>query len=291
MRNKRPNKRCGLQQLQGVLLGLLILFAAGCPSGNQPSGTVQGKVVLKGSNTIGEELAPRLITEYQQEHPAVIIELESKGTGTGFAALLAGSCDIADASRVASNDELTQARIRGIDLNVHTIGHYAVAVIVNGESPIGNLTREQVRDIFTGTVQNWKGVGGEDAPIHLYIRDPISGTYLGFRELAMEDKPYAANTTAFTNYPGITQAVAGDANGIGYTSVELAMTAGVKAISIRGVAPGALSVNEGRYPYSRVLRFYTNSTNETPATLDFIQFVQSPKGQSILTQMGFVPRL
>ena len=122
-----------------------------------------------------------------------------------------------------------------------------------------------MRDLFTGAVQNWKEVGGPDAPVHLYIRHPISGTYLGFRELAMENKPYALNLKTFTNYTDIVQAVAQDANGIGYSTIALASNAGVKPVSIGGVAPTVESVNKGQYPYARVLRLYTDKANETPS--------------------------
>ena len=165
-----------------------------------------------------------------------------------------------------------------------------MAVIVNAGSPIGNLTRDQVRNIFTGAVINWKEVGGPDAPIHLCSRDEISGTHLGFRELAMENKPYALGLKAFTNYLGIIQKVAQDANGIGYASIDLVSKDGIKAVSIEGVAPAIASVNGGQYPYARVLHLYTDTTKESPTTRDFVQFVQSKRGQEILTRMGFVPR-
>jgi phosphate transport system substrate-binding protein len=252
---------------------------------------LRGKLVVKGSNTIGEELGPKLIEEYKKEQPDVIIELESKGTASGFTALLTGECDIAAASRVVNQEELTQARTHGVEFNLHTIGSYSVAVIVNTANSITNLSRDQVRDIFTGTVKNWKEVGGMDGPIHLHIRDAISGTPLGFQELAMENKPYASVFKAHTNYAGIELAVAGDPNGIGYASLDLVDKAGVKPVAIRGVPPNAVTVNEGQYPVSRVLRLYTNKNKETPLALDFIRFVQSPRGQKILAEMGFVPRL
>src|SRR5436190_11913556 len=107
---------------QVILLGVL---AAGCPADKQSSANVTaGKIVIKGSNTIGEELAPRLIAEYKKERPGVVIELESKGTGSGINALVAGQSDIAAASRVISQEELKQAQAHGIDFNVHTIGSY-----------------------------------------------------------------------------------------------------------------------------------------------------------------------
>jgi phosphate transport system substrate-binding protein len=281
-----------LNVIRGIGLLTVSLFVAGCPSSPQsPGTTTSGKITIKGSNTVGEELAPRLIAEYEKDHSGIAVSLESHGTGTGISNLIAGACDIASASRVATQEELLKAQAAGIDFNVHTIGHYSVAVIANDHNSVKNLSRDQVRDIFTGDIHNWKEVGGADAPIHLYVRAAVSGTYLGFRELAMEDKPYASQVQTYTNYSAIADAVARDTNAIGYASIELTKKSGVKPISIRGIPPDEVSVNEGRYPYSRVLRFYTNKTNESAQTRDFIQFVQSPRGQSVLEQMGFVPRL
>jgi phosphate transport system substrate-binding protein len=248
------------------------------------------KITIRGSNTFGEELAPRLIAEYRQEHPTVVFDTEYKGTTYGMGALMVGRCDIAAASRPVSTNELQLAKDRDVEFNDHVIGAYSVAVVVNAGSPIGSLTRDQVRDIFTGAVTNWKEVGGPDAPIHLCSRDEISGTYLGFRELAMENKPYALGLKAFTNYLGIIQKVAQDANGIGYASIDLAGKDGVKAVAIGGVAPTIASVNGGQYPYARVLHLYTDTPKESATTRDFVQFVQSKHGQEVLTRMGFVPR-
>lgn len=266
-------------------LGLILLSAviAGC-SGGKPE-----KIVILGSNTIGEELAPRLAAEYKKEHPAVTFEMEFKGTTYGLGALMVSRCDIAAASRQATTNEIELAKNRNIEFNDHVIGAYDVAVIVNANSPVANLTPDQVRDLFIGTAQNWKDVGGPDAPVNLYIRHPISGTYLGFRELAMENKPYALHVKTFTNYTGIVQGVAQDPNGIGYSTIALASKPGVKPVSIGGVAPTVAAVNKGQYPYARVLRLYTDKANETPLARQFVQFVTSERGQAIVNQMGFAP--
>lgn len=248
------------------------------------------KIVIKGSNTFGEELAPRLIEEYRLRNPAVTFDLESKGTATGFAALLAGECDIAAASRVANEDELRLARSRGIQMNSHVIGYYAVAIIVNSANPITDLSDEQVRDIFTGAINNWKTLGGQDAPIGVYIRDPVSGAYLGFQELAMQRRPYSAGAKLFTSYAQIAAAVAADKHGIGYVGGQRGQQPGVHAVSINGIAPSVISVNEGLYPYARQLRLYTDSRRESPAVRQFIRFVQSRRGQDVLAELGFVRR-
>jgi phosphate transport system substrate-binding protein len=268
-------------------LGIILLgMVAGCsPSASAPS----GKIVIRGSNTIGEELAPRLIVEYKKSHPKAEFDLEAKGTSYGFGALVGGFCDIAAASRQPNKDELEVAQSRNVEMNDHIIGFYSIAVVVNVGNPVTNLTKEQVRDIFTGAITNWSAVGGLDAPIHLFIRDPISGTYLGFKELAMENKPYGSEQNLFTNYTGIVEVVMKDVNGIGYSSLEPATRSGVKMVSIAGVAPDPAAINKAEYPYARALHLFTGKGNETPATLDFIQFVQSESGQKALAEAGDTP--
>jgi phosphate transport system substrate-binding protein len=276
--------------LRGAVVALIGAILAGCPASSPPPAPATQKVVIRGSNTIGEELAPQLIAEFKKANPAVTFDLETKATGYGLAAVRSGLCDIAGASRIPIREELEENQAKGVELNEYIIGAYSVAVVVNQGNPLADLTRSQVRDIFTGAVKNWKEVGGPDAPIHLYGRDPISGTHLGFRELAMEDKSYGSGLNLFTNYAGIAQAVAADPAGIGYTSFNLANGTGVKALSIGGAPPTDAAVNSGKYPYARVLRFYTNKAAESAPTVAFLQFVLSPPGQKVLAQAGFVPR-
>ncbi len=243
-------------------------------------------VVIKGSNTFGEELGPRLIDEFQHKFTGIKVELESKGTASGLAALLAGECDIGAASRVANEDELRLARSRRIRLHSYLIGYYGVAVIVNESSPARNLTNAQVRDIFTGTISNWKDAGGEDTPIQTYIRDPVSGTYLGFQELAMERKPYVESAKSFRSYAEIARAVAADPQGIGYVGMNATQFAGVHAVTINGIVASVLSINEGMYPYARALLLYTIHPKEKPATRQFLRFVLSRDGQKLLEELG-----
>jgi phosphate transport system substrate-binding protein len=280
---------------RGISLVLLGILIAGCspreqtPQQSGSENKNENKIVIRGSNTFGEQLAPSLIVVYKKEHPSVDFDLEPKSTGYGLAALRSGLCDIAGASRLPTEAEKREALNRGIEFNEYVICSYSVAVVVNASNPVTSLTRDQVRDIFTGTIQNWKDVGGPDAPIQLYIRDPISGTHLGFQELAMENKPYGPNSKEFTGYGEIVKAVGQEAAAIGYASIDLANKDGVKAVIVDGIAPVAATVKAGQYPYARVLRLYTNKTNETKVVNDFIEFVRSARGGEIISQMGFVP--
>ena len=273
-----------------AVLGLSLLLT-GCPAPKEeaPPAAAGNKVVIRGSNTFGEELAPRLIAAFKKEHANTDFDLESKATVYGFAALLGAKADIAAASRPPLKEELELAKMRGIEMNSHTVGSYSVAVIVHGNNSVANLTKEQVRDIFAGVVKNWKAVGGPDAPISCYIRDPIAGTHLGFKELALGNQAYSAEAKLFTDYETIVKSVIADPNGIGYSSLDLAKNPGVKAVSVGGVEPSVTTVHQGNYPYSRVVKLYTAKGRETDHTKAFIQYIQSAAGKEIVTLTGFTP--
>ncbi|HUC83578.1 MAG TPA: phosphate ABC transporter substrate-binding protein [Candidatus Acidoferrales bacterium] len=253
------------------------------------SADAQDKITIRGSNTIGEELAPRLIAEFKKTHPTVSFDLESKGTAYGIGALLGGYCDIAGASKAVSKEQEEVAQLRGVRFKEYILGTYTVAVLVNAANPLSNLTSNQVQLVFTGKVQNWKEIGGSDAPVHLVIRDPVSGTYIGFKEVAMAYQDYGKQVQLFTNDAAMAEAVAQDPNAIAYTGLDSLQHPGTKAVSIDGVMPGATTVNAHKYLYGRTLRFYTNANNESAITRDFINFVLSPGGQRIVAQMGDAP--
>jgi phosphate transport system substrate-binding protein len=254
------------------------------------SAAAQDKVVIRGSNTIGEELAPRLISEYQKDHKTAMFDLEFKGTGYGLGALMGHFCDIAAASKPVGKEQEEIAKIRNFQFKEYVLGSYVVTILVNSGNPVSNLSSNQVLSLFTGQVQNWKEVGGPDAPVHLLVRDPVSGTHLGFKELAMANQDYGTNLQFFTNYVGIAAAVAKDPSAVGYSGLDVTAPAGTKVVSIDGVAPSAATVNAKKYAYSRLLRFYTDAVNEPPRAADFINFTMSAGGQTVLTQMGYAPK-
>lgn len=261
-----------------------------CTLGVSVAYSEESTITIKGSNTFGEELGPRLFEVFRQDHPEVRFELTTEGTGGGMLALLSGECDLAAASRVASEDEIRMARARDIRLRSHFIGSYGVSVIVNEANPLRGLSMTQIRDIFTGDITNWSEVDGPDADINVYIRDPVSGTYLGFQELAMEYKPYVETAEQFLSYPKITEAVKADPHGIGYTGMTLVPEEGVRALLVNGIPGNVMSVNERMYPYARGLRLYSLRGEETPEIWSFIRFVRGREGQRVLHENGFVPR-
>jgi phosphate transport system substrate-binding protein len=243
--------------------------------------------VLRGSNTIGEELGPRLIAEYKKDHPEALFDLEFKGTSYGIGNLMGGLCDIACASKAVVPAQQAIAQERGVEFKEYVLGSYAVAIVVNAANPLSNLTSNQVLALCTGQVTNWNAVGGPDAPVRLFVRDPISGTHIGFKELAMANREYAPGAKLLTNYLAIIEAVANEPNGIGYCGVGMVNRTDVKTVSIDGAVPSAAAVTQQKYPYARVLRFYTDARKERPEAKRFIDFALSSRGQEILAQLGY----
>jgi phosphate transport system substrate-binding protein len=272
------------------LLRFFPVFLLAALTSCSPKAPKADVITILGSNTFGEELAPKLIFDFKKTRQNVDFDTTFKGTSYGIGALMVDKCDIAAASREITTNELSLAKDRSIEFNDYVIGSYAVAVVVHAGNPLSSLSRDQVRDLFTGKVQNWKDVGGPDLPVHLYIRDPVSGTYLGFQELAMDKKEYAQHPKTFASYDEIVKAVAQDPSGIGYASIEDGQKPGIKAVSIGNAVPTIAAVEKGEYPYARVLRLYTNKAKENPVAMEFIQFIQSKDGQKALTEMGFVPK-
>lgn len=247
-------------------------------------------VTIEGSNTFGEKLAPTLIEAFLKKNPGWDIRMTANNSGDGIRELLEGACDIAASSRALNEDEYRMIKARGLRVNTHSIAYYGLAIIVNQENPIRNLTDHQVRDIFTGVVTNWSAVGGPNAPIFVQTSTPNVGTYLGFQELAMERRPYLENALQHDTYDAIASSVSENPNAVGYIAMSMLNSASVRALSINGIAPNPVTLGDNQYPYARLLRLVTVKGKSPPAALKFIRFTRSAAGQNLIEANGFVRR-
>jgi phosphate transport system substrate-binding protein len=261
-----------------------LLAATACTSHGQ-------KLVIKGSNTFGEELAPALIKGFAKKNASIHIELESKGSGSGIAALLDGTAEIAASSRPMTEDELRLAQSRGLTIDQHVVGYYGITIIVHEGNPVKALSDREVAKLFSGKITRWNTVGGPDEGVVVYTPNPEHGTYLGFQELAMFHSPYADSALPKGTYTEVHEAVAADPFGIGFVSINMASEKGTKGMIINGIHPSNIAVVEQLYPYARQVRLFTNRDAVSAATKKFIRFVQSRDGQRIVEKTGFVPRI
>jgi phosphate transport system substrate-binding protein len=244
--------------------------------------------VIKGSDTLGAKLVPQLAEQFKAQHPDATFDIAAEGSTTGFAALIDGTAQIGMASRPAKTEENAAAKAKGVTLKETTVAYDGMAVIVNEASPIKNLTKRQVEQIFTGEVTDWSAVGGSGGKISIYTRNTSSGTYSDFKELAMKKRDYAGGSQKMAGNEQIAAEVGKNANGIGYVGLAYIKAGGVKVVPIDGVLPSVQTVHAKTYPYARPTFYYTNGEPGGLAR-EFVSFTLGAGGQKIVQQVGFVP--
>lgn len=255
--------------------------------------SAQTKITVKGSDTM-VILAQKWAETYMASHKDATIQVTGGGTGTGVAALQNNTTDLCNASRPLKSAELLQCvKAFKAKPNEHKVALDGISVYVSASNPVKELTMAQVGDIFTGKITNWKDVGGADAPITLYSRENSSGTYEFFKEHVLAKQDFAASAQTMPGTAAVLQAVAKDANGIGYGGA--AYGAGAKHLLIKkeatspGVEPSEATVQSGEYPISRALFIYVNPKIETGAIADYLKWIVSDEGQKVVKDVGYFP--
>lgn len=249
-------------------------------------------VTLKGSDTM-LLLGQRWAESFMAENPDAIIQVTGGGSGVGFAALINGSTDICEASRPIKPGEVEKLKQRfnstGVEIPVARDG---LAVYLHAENPVAELTVEQLKKIYLGTITNWKEVGGEDQRIILYGRENSSGTYTYFKDVVLKGKDFAAQTQTLPGTAAVVNAVAKDKYGIGYGGAAYAK--GVKFAKLKkddassAFEPSLETVRSGDYPLSRYLFWYLRSKPQGDIK-KLVDFVLSPQGQDVVTKVGYFP--
>src|SRR5512139_2801258 len=279
-------------------LVLFILTACGPDSSETASDSSAAYIENKGSDTI-VNLALAWAEKYQNEHPDVRISVTGGGSGTGIAALVNGTVDIANASRQIKTEEVGEAKSNGVDPVEHIIARDAIAVIVNPENPVNELTLEQISDMYSGKISNWSEVGGEDRPIVRLSRETNSGTHVYFLETVLrlgskEDKTlFSTDTLLLPSSEGIVAEVRQNPNaigydGLGYVPKDLKMIAIAKEPGAPYVLPAIATVNDKTYAIARDLYMYTDG-EPTGTVKEYLDWIVSPEAQQIVAELGFVP--
>ena len=242
---------------------------------------------IKGSDTLGAKLVPQLAEAFKAAgNSGVKFEIAAEGSTTAFPALANGTAQIGMSSRKVKDDERTFCRTKGVYLKEHGICHDMLVVIVNKNSPLTKLTKDQVAKIFTGQIKDWSEMGGAPGKISIYTRNTSSGTYKDWQKLAMGGRDYPNSSLKMAGNEQIAQEVSKNKNGIGYVGLAYAKTAGTKALSVDGVEP--VAANAKKYVYARQNYLYAPE-KPTPEADAFMKFVESDAGQDIIRKVGFVP--
>lgn len=276
---------------------------------------------IHGSNTIGANLSPALVTQMLIEQgfhdvhsvPAtppneysivatktlgqqIRVDVSAHGSGTGFSSLKAGQADLVASSRPIKDSELLALRALG-DLKSpeaeHVIAIDGLAIIVHPQNPLSQLNTEQLAKVFNGEINTWEALGGIGGRINLYARDDQSGTWDTFKELVLSpaNHPLSATAQRFESSEALTDAVSQDPHAIGFIGLPYIRNAKALAI-VDGPSQPMLPLNSliasEDYPLSRRLFFYLPPTSQNALAKALVTFTQSPRGQAIVAQNGFV---
>ena len=242
---------------------------------------LSGSISMVGSTSM-EKLANALSEAFMEQYPDVTVTAEFVGSGAGIEAVTNGSADIGNSSRSLKEEE----KAAGVVENIVAID--GIAVCVDPANEVADLTKEQLTNIYNGTVTNWKEVGGADEPIIVIGREAGSGTRGAFEELVdLKDACKYANELDSTG--AVIAKVASTPGAIGYASLD-ALDDSVKALSLEGVEATAENIKAGNYFLSRP--FVMATKGEISEQNDLVQawfdFVLGDEGQQVASEVGLI---
>ena len=268
-----------------ALMALMLFAGCGNTNDNKKDDSnnteVTGTVSTDGSTSM-EKVIMSLGESFQADHKGITVGYNPTGSGSGITAVAEGRCDIGLASRALKDDEKAQ----GLEETVLALD--GIAIIVNPENPVKDLSIEQIAKIYTGEITNWKDVGGNDAEIVLIGREAGSGTRDGFESIT-DTKDACQYRQELTSTGDVITTVAGNPNAIGYASLASVKDT-VKALSVGGVAPSEATVSDGSYAVQRPFVLVTKKGVELSAAAQlFFDYATSTAAAEIITAAGAVP--
>ncbi|HJN47211.1 MAG TPA: phosphate ABC transporter substrate-binding protein [Acidobacteriota bacterium] len=282
--------------MKKVVLGFLALALIACGGSERVSRTL---IQNKGSDTL-VNVAQAWAEAYAQINPNVAVAVTGGGSGTGIAALIGGSVDIANSSRSMEEEEFEMANGRGVVPNELIVGYDALAVYIHPDNPIDGFTLGQLADIYgeNGTTESWSQLGitvpgcSSDEIVRV-SRQNSSGTYVYFQEAILGESDLRLGSRDMAGSSEVVDLVEKTACAIGYSGLAYA-TEEVKVPCLMTedggncIAPSTASAVDGTYPIARPLFMYTNGQPEG-VTKDYIDWILSDEGQCIILNKGYAP--
>ena len=266
-----------------TVAGLLAAMLTGCGSTSTDSNTVatEGGTVATDGSTSMEKVIGYLSEAYMEENAGVKVTYNPTGSGSGIQAVQEGRCDIGLSSRNLKDEEKA-------DLVGTVVAIDGIAIIVNPENAVNDLSIEQIAALYKGEITNWSEVGGADAPVVLIGREAASGTRDGFESIT-DTEDLCKYSQELTSTGDVVQTVASNPNAIGYASLA-AVKDTVKMIDVEGVTPTTETIQNGTYKVQRNFVFVTKKNAELSDTAKaFFQFATSKAADELIVKAGAVP--
>jgi phosphate transport system substrate-binding protein len=243
------------------------------------------EVTMVGSTTV-LPIAQATSEKFMDLNKDTDISVRGGGSGVGVSALIEGRCDIANCSREMKPSEIEKAKSKGVSPKANIVAMDGIAVIINKNNSIKNLSIEQLRGIYTGQITNWKNLGGKDQKIVVISRDTASGTYEAFGHLVLGDLKVAPFALLEASNKGVFSIIEKTPGAIGYVGVAYAK-GNVKVITVNNIKCSKENILSSKYPLSRALFMYTNGAPKG-SVKKYIDFVLSPAGQKIVEEVGYI---
>ena len=269
-----------LKLMVGALLVTMVgATFVGCGS-NSENNTASSKdtttISISGSTSVGP-LMEKIQEKYEEENNNLTLEIQQNGSGAGIKDVISGISEIGMSSRELKDEE--KGSVQGT-----TVAYDGIALLVNPENPVKNISLEDVKKIYTGEITNWKEIGGDDAPIVVVSREEGSGTRDAFQEIVgYESEELLKDATISDGSGAVKTTVAGNKNAIGFASFEYIDNT-VSALNINDVEPTADNVKSGDYKLSRPFILVTKEDSLTENGQKLIDFVLSAEGQQIVEE-------
>ncbi len=279
-----PSRRARVRDAAVILIATVAVFAlAGCGGGDR----IADQLIVTGSTTL-LPIAEQAAEGFQDLNPEATVLVSGLGSSAGIEAVSTGTSDIGTSSRDLKDDE------QDLGLLDTPVAFDGIAVIVNPANPVDQLTSDQLREIFSGQITNWREVGGEDREIDLVNRDEASGTREAFKKIVMGDEvKFDRSAVVLPGTGQVRDVVARSEGAVGYISVGFVpprfTTTTVKALVVDGVVPSEETVATQEYPIARTLHFFTKG-EPTGLAKEYIDYVLSDGVQNgAVVDAGFVP--
>lgn len=277
---KRMKKIATLLVATVVMIGALTA-CGGNADGEGSNSSASGTVTLAGSTSM-EKLANALAEGYMTANPGVTVQAEFNGSSAGVEQMLSGTVNIGNASRNLKDSEISEGAVENI------VAIDGIAVIVENTNTVTNVTTEDLVKIYTGEINNWNQLGGNDQPIVVIGREAGSGTRGAFEEL-LEIEDMCVYAQELDSTGTVMANVAATPGAIGYVSLDV-LNDTVSVLSIDGVAASEENIVAGTYSLSRPFVMATNGEISVQSELvqSFFAYIQSEEGQAIIKQVGLI---
>ncbi len=284
---RASSPRTLLNSFSSLMLDMAALLALA----TLPFAASADQITIKGSDTmllLNRELA----AEYTVAHPRAIIDVEGRGSESGIRALLANETDIPAASRRMKESELAEFEQKfGERPEEIIIALDGIGVYVHSHNPVTTLSVDQLAQLLSGEIREWREVGGYNRRVNIYNRDLQSGTRAFIQEHVLGTRAFSPNALDISSTALLTTCVSRDQSALGYGGIGYAVGAHIIRISHEtgniGYWPSQENVSSGKYPLSRPLYYYLNPNSLSQQTRDFVNWVISPAGQEVVLFVGY----